>query len=93
MADGTAFLGIHEGSSSLSFSCGSHDILHDVGEDVDGSIDGWVGVGGIRAEEVVATGTGSSLGCREVGGITVDVKDHLTCMEPDDRIRMGGCIV
>jgi len=90
-----------EGDSSLGIDeCRAgrqrDDIAHDASEDMEGSIERrceameCVGVG---AEPKETSGSGASLGLREVGGICVIVEDHVAGKEFYDSIGMGGCIV
>ena len=62
--------------------------------DVDWAI-WWIG-GGVFVQAVKeegAAGAGACLGLEEVGGIAVDMQDHIACTEPDDGVRMGCCII
>jgi len=48
---------------------------------------------GMGAKPKETSGSGASIGLREIGGIGVIVEDHVTGKEFDDSFRMGGCIV
>jgi len=82
--------------AGLGFGSQRDDIAHDASEDMEGSIERrceameCVGVG---AEPKETSGSGASLGLREVGGICVIVEDHVAGKEFYDSIGMGGCIV
>ena len=81
--DGHSLLTVEEGGANFGFRGGGHDVGHNLGEGMDGAIEGRVGawcaarVGGPVAEEVVAAGAASGFWLRKVGGVTVDVQDHV----------------
>jgi len=96
LPEGDSGLGIDECRAGLGFGGGRDDIAHDASEDMEGSIERcgeameFVGMG---AEPKETSGSGASIGLREVGGIGVIVEDHVAGNEFDDAIGMGGCIV
>ena len=92
-------MGIVEEGTNFGFSGGGQYIFHKVALDVECAIDGgfrgsWVG--GIvtvitKPEEATTVGTGFGFGA--VGGITVDVEDHVAGSITDGSIGMSGSIV
>jgi len=48
---------------------------------------------GMGAKPKDTSGSGASIGLREVGDMGVVVENHVTGEEFDDSFRMGGCIV
>jgi len=96
LLEGGSGLGIDECRAGLGFGGRREDIAHDASEDMEGSIERrseameFVGVG---AKPKETSGSGASVGLREIGGICVVVEDHVTGKEFDDSFGMGGCIV
>ena len=75
-------------------------MFQDVGDKKDGSIHGWHWIVwfwwyifGWVSEVVVASYSGTCLGFRDVGGVTVDGKNHIGSMVVDDGIWVGCTIV
>ena len=97
--DGHSLPTVEEGGANFGFGGGGHDIGHDLGEGMDGAVEGRVGawcagrVGGPVAEEVVAAGTASGFWLRKVGGVTVDVQDHVAGVVADGRVWMRGGVI
>lgn len=50
-------------------------------------------LGGMAAQEKVAAGSGFGLRCTEVGGIGMNVEDHVAAGKTDNGIRVSGGIV
>ena len=44
-------------------------------------------------KEKIASYAAACLGCREIGSITMDVKDHVTGMEANDGVGVGSTII
>ena len=83
------FLAVDEGGPDFSFSCRRHNISHDFGHSVDRAIDRWGGFEGMVwlrrtvTEEIVADSTAAVLSFREVGGVAVDVDNHVVSCVAD----------
>ena len=96
------FTTIVEEGSKFSFSGTGKHFAHDVAHDMDGAVVGrsWVsgvwrfgGVLGVAAEVVIAGCTGASLGGGEIGGITVNMEDHVAGVEAYHSVGVGGTII
>ena len=98
-ANGGGFFLIDKGGSNFGFSRGGHDVAHNLGDGVDGSIEGRVGgwrVMGMRGavtEEVVAVGTAAGVGLREVGGVAVHMKDYVASNIANSGVGVRGRII
>jgi hypothetical protein len=95
-ADGTSILEVVEEGTQFRFGGTGEDLVHGVAEDVDWSIQWWWREGWIRgtvAQVVVASGSGAGISFREVGGIAVNVEDHVTGMVADGSIGVGSTVV
>ena len=81
--NGDGLLPIDKGGSYFGFSRGGHGVAQDIGDGVDGYVEGQVGgwrVIGLRGEvteEVLAVSTAADVGIQEVGGVTVHMEDHV----------------
>ena len=95
--DGASILSIREGRCHFDLCCGGHHWSNQGAEHVDWSIHWWAlaqqEFGRVRAEEVVASGTGFGFGLTEVGGIGVAFADHVDGVESDAGIGVSCCIV
>jgi hypothetical protein len=98
-ADRDCFLGIDKHSGDFGFSSRGHDIAEDEAGAVNGSIAwrllswGALRVGGIAAEEEMATNAAGSFGGGKIGAISVDVQDHLTGRVSNHGVGIGGRII
>ena len=101
-ADRACFFAVVEEGSKLSFGGTGNDFAQDLAEDVDGTVGGWWGavrrrgfggVMGTTAEEVVSGGARASLGCSKVGGIALDVEDHVAGVEADRSVGMRSAVI
>ena len=85
--------------SNFGFGSRTHHVGHDAGNGVDGTVEtktrgGWFGhVGANVTQKIVSTSaaTGSRFG--EVGGVTVNVEDHVTGGIPDRGVGVRGVVI
>jgi hypothetical protein len=93
---------IVEEGTQFSFSSWGDNNFLDGTRDMDIAIDGWRNgvavngsgvVWGTGAEKEIPTSLTSWLRLSEIGGIEVNMEDHITSMIWKNSIRMGGCIV
>ena len=86
-----------EAGANFSFGGGCHDVVQDVADNVDGSIERWVGGCGVSGrfgtEEEETSSTRAGFGFGEVGCIAVDVEAHVTGMEANGGVRVRGSVV
>ena len=74
---------IVKGGTNFGFSGGRHHVVEDIGDGMDraverGFCEKWLSrVSGFFAKEIVATNAAASAGFRKVGGVTVEVQDHV----------------
>ena len=88
------FLAIVEEGSTFSFRGCCHDIFHDSAFNVDCTVGFEVVWGFIMVPQIeVSSNSRSGFGFTQVGGVTVDVQDHVRFVESNGSIRVGGCIV
>ena len=92
-------LTIMEGGANFGFIGGRHHVVKNLGDGVDRAVekgvgDRWLGrVSGLVAKEVVATYAAASSGFRKVGGLTVEVQDHVTGAVADGGVGVGRRII
>ena len=98
-SNGDCLLAIDVRGTDFGFSRRAHDVAHDTRDGEEWSIGlgscGW-GRGGQSeavAEKVMSTGSTAGLRFGEIAGVTVDVEDHVRCVEAKLRIGMGGGII
>ena len=84
MAHWNGFTAVDDSGSEFGFRCGGHDVLNDLGNGEDGAVVGRVGV--IARHEEMPTGPAAGFGLREVGGIAVADKNHISCSIRDDGV-------
>ena len=95
-ADGHSSLGVVESSGSFSLGGRGDNVAHDAGEDMACAIESGrstiqrVGMG---AEKIETGGSGAGLGLGQVGGIGVDVEDHVAGRVTEGGFRVGGGII
>ena len=96
------FLAIVEEGCEFCFGGGGEDRDEDGGENVYGAVVWWWGsvgrwyfggVGETRAHVEVAACSGACVFLGEVGGVAVDMKNHVAGVETKGGIRMGGGVV
>ena len=101
-AQPSGVFGIIEQGSHFVLGGRREDDTHETARHVDRAIHrgrGAIGKrGGSRvcragAEKEVSARAAASMSLRKVGGVGVDMQDHATSMEPDDRIRVRGAVV
>ena len=98
-ANGDRLLAIEECGSGFGFRGGQHNIAHDVGDGMDGAVEGQTDVGstgrfrGAVAQEEVPASAAPCLWFRKIGGVAMDMEDHVTGRIADGRARMGGGMV
>ena len=77
-------LAIVKGGTNLGFSGGRHHVVEDLGDGIDrdverGVSERWLGrISILVAKEIVAIDATASSGFGKVGGVTVEVQDHVT---------------
>ena len=92
-------LEIVKGGTHFGFSGGRHHIVEDLGDgmnrDVErGVSERWLGrVSGLVSKEIVATDSAASSVFGKVGGVTVEVQDHVTGAVLDCGARVGRSII
>ena len=78
-ADGDGFLSIDIGGADFGFGGRSHNVGHDFGYSMNGSIEPWASygrlcwIGRTVAEKIIATGAAAGTGCGKVRGVDVEV--------------------
>ena len=94
--NGDSILAVEECGSDFGFRGGQHNVAHDIGDGMDGAIDGRIGVGsmgrvrGAVAQKVVSAGAAPCLWLQKIGGVAVDMEDHVTGQIVDGSTRMVG---
>ena len=92
-------LAIVKGGTNFGFSSGRHHAVEDIGDGMDRSVERvvrerWIcRVSGLVAKEIVATDAAASAGFGKVGGVTVEVQDHVTGAISDGGVRVGRSIL
>ena len=92
-------LTIVEGGADFGFSGGRHHIVEDLGDGVDRDVERrvteiWLGwFSGLVSKKVVATDAAASAGFGKVGGVTVEVQDHVTGAVADGGVGVGRIII
>ena len=85
--------------TDFGFRGGHHHSLDDLGDGMDRSVERgiseiWIGrFSGLVAKEIVATNTAVSAGFGKVGGVNVEVQDHVTGAVWDGGVRVGRSII
>jgi hypothetical protein len=103
MHSGTASFLLRNNPATLALACAGKDLSQDFADDVDGTIERrlwlsvirWIVVGGaFRAQIVIASNARPCLGLAKVGGITFDVKLHITTgAKTYNGVGVGGTII
>ena len=103
LCEGSAYwygiLTIVEGGADFGFRGGRHHVVEDIGDGVDRAVERevserWLGrVSGLVAKEIVVTNAAASAGFGNVGGVTVEVQDHVTGAVADGGIGVGHSII
>ena len=89
---------IMECGTNFGFSSGRQRVVENLGDGVDRAVergvhDRWIGrVSIFVAKEIVATEAAASAGFGKVGGVTVEVQDHVTGAISDGGVWMGHSI-
>ena len=92
-------LTIMEGGADFGFIGGRHHVMKNLGNGVDRAVergvgDRWLGrVNGLVSQEVVANYAAASAGFGKIGGITVEVQDHVTGAVADSGVGVGHIII
>ena len=78
---------------------GRHHGVEDLGDGMDRAVkrgfhERWIGrVSGFVAKEIVATNAAASSGFGKVGGVTLEVQDHITGAISDGGVGVGRSII
>ena len=92
-------LNIMEGSANFGFSSGRHHVVENLRGGVDRAVDRgvsdrWLGrVSGLVADVLVPTYVAASAGLGKVGGVNVEVQDHVTGAVADGGVGVGRSII
>ena len=92
------FLAIVKSVTNFGFGGGRHHVVEDLGDGMDRSVnrgvrERWIGrFRGFVAKEIVATDAAASAGFGKVGGVTVEVQDHVTGDISDGGVWVGCSI-
>ena len=92
-------LAIVKGGTDLGFSGGRHHVVEDLGDSMDRAVERGVSerwlvrVSVLVAKEIVATDAAASAWFGKVGGVTVEVQDHVTDAVSDGGVRVGRSIL
>ena len=98
-ADGDSFLSIGESGADFCFDGISHDVGHDFGHGVNGSIEPQASSGRLcqirraLAEKILATSAVSDTGCGKVQSVAVYVYNLVTGGLPNGGVGVGISIV
>ena len=90
---------IMECGTNFGFSSGRQRVVENLGDGVDRAVergvhDRWIGrVNGLVSKELVATYAAVRSGFGKVGGVTVEVQDHVTGAVSDGGVRVGRSII
>ena len=95
--DGTSLLAFKKNCSSFGLRGGSHDSADGLAfgeyQPIQGGSGTDVGRWRIVAEVVVARSATAHFGLDEICCVTIDAEAHVASVEPDDGVRLCGCIV
>ena len=97
--NGDSLLAVEERDSNFALRGRKHKVACDLGDSMDGAVEGRIGVGSIGrvqgavAQEVVTAGAALCLWLRKIRGVTVEMEDHVTGRIADGRVRMGDGVV
>ena len=92
-------LTIMECGADFGFSGGQYHVVENLGDSVDRAVERGVGVrwlvrvSGLVSKEVVATYAVASSGFVKVGGVTVELQDHVTGAVADGGVGVGCSII
>ena len=92
-------LAIVKSGTDFGFRCGRHHVVEDFGDGMymsgkRGLCEKWLGrVSGFFAKGIVATDVAASAGFGKVGGVTVEVQDHVTGAISDGGVWLGRSII
>lgn len=95
----TGVLGVDEEGAEFGFGGGGEDSTHDTADDMDGSIEwrsGGIGqmiVGDFAAEMVEASSARASFGLGVVGGVALDLENHVAGVVAKSGVGIGGSVV
>ena len=98
-ADWHGLLTIMEDGADFGFSGGRHHVVDNIEDGEDRAVERGVGdlwlvrVGGLVSKEVVATDAAARAGLGKVGGVTVEVQDHVTGAVADGGIGVVHSII
>ena len=85
--------------TDFGFSGGRHHIVEDIGDGIDTAVERavserWLGrVSGFFSKEIVATDAAASARFGKLGGIIVEVQDHVTVIISDGGVWVGRSII
>ena len=85
--------------TDFGFSGGRHHVVEDLGDCMDKAVERvvserWlVRVSGLVAKEILATNAAASAGFGKVGGVNLEVQDHVTGAVSDGGVRVGRSII
>ena len=92
-------LAIVKSGTDFGFSSGRHHVVEDIGDGMDRAVgrgvrERWIGrISVFVAKEIVATNAAASARFGKVGGVTVEVQDHVTGAIPDGVVWVGCSII
>ena len=103
VTEGSAYwyglLAIVKSGTNFSLGGGRHHVVEDLGDGMDragkrGFREKWLGrASGFFAKVIVANDADASARFRKVGGVTVEVQDHVTGAISDDGVWVGRRII
>ena len=88
----SSLFGVEKKGADFGLSGGGHYPFDDLGDIDNGAIEHW-GFAGELAKVEVSTGSTAGFRFGEVGGITVNVQDHVAGSEAEGGVGVGGTIV
>ena len=92
-------LTIMEGGADFGFSGGRHHIVENLGDGLDRAVergvgDRWLGrVSGLVSKELLTTYMAASAGFGKIGGVTVEVQDHVAIAVADGVVGVSRSII
>ena len=93
------FLAILKGGTDFGFSGGHHYVVEDLGDGMGRAVERevcerWLGrVSVLVAKEIVASDAAASAGFGKLGGVNVEVQDHVTGSISYDGVWVGRSII
>ena len=97
--DRYGLLAVDVSGSNFGFSSQTHHVGHDAGNGVYGTVEtrtsgGWFGHVGVNVtQKIVSTSAAAGMRSREVGGIAVNLEDHVTDGITDCGVRVRGGVI